>query len=223
MREISAFDIIGPIMVGPSSSHTAGALKIAKIAGKLAKGKITSVHFKLYGSFAKTYKGHGTDRALLGGILGMNADDINVRRSFDVAKERGVKYGFELAGEDNDFHPNTVEITVKYDGGKVVVRGSSIGGGEIEITNINGTEISFSGRYNAVIIRQQDVPGVVARITHIFEEHKINIAYMRVYRDGPGDDAYSIVEIDGAPNEHFMTEIENLPSIIAVRYFKLAD
>lgn len=223
MREISAFDIIGPIMVGPSSSHTAGALKIAKIAGKLAKGKITSVSFKLFGSFAKTYKGHGTDRALLGGILGMNTDDINIRRSFDVAHEHGVKYDFEVSREDNGYHPNTVEITVNYDGGTVKIRGSSIGGGEIEITNINGTEISFSGRYNAVIIRQKDAPGSVAQITRIFEKNKINIAYMRVYRDGPGDDAYSIVEVDGNPDECFMTEMEELPSTLGLSYFKIAD
>ena len=222
MREISAFDIIGPIMVGPSSSHTAGALKIARIAGKMAQGKINSVTFVLFGSFAKTYRGHGTDRALLGGILGLEADDLNIKKSFEIAREKKVEFEFIPYEDEVDYHPNTVEITVRYDGGEVCVRGSSIGGGEIEITNINGTDISFSGRYNAIIIRQKDVPGAIAAITGIFEKHSINIAYMHVYRDGPGDDAYSIAEIDGSPNDTFISEIAALPTIIAVSYYRIA-
>ena len=223
MREISAFDIIGPIMVGPSSSHTAGALKIARIAGKLSAKKIVDVSFRLFGSFAKTFRGHGTDRALLGGILGMDTDDLNIKKSFSIAHERGVEFEFIADESENEYHPNTVEISIKYeDGSRLFVRGSSIGGGEVEITNINGTEISFSGRYNAVIIHQKDVPGVVAQIAHVFEKHKINIAFMHVYRDGPGDDAYSIVEIDGDPSDDFMAEMRGLDPIIAVSYFRIA-
>jgi len=220
MREISAFDVIGPIMVGPSSSHTAGALKIAKIASKLARGKISEVKFRLFGSFAKTYGGHGTDRALLAGILGMETDDPNIRNSFEIAKERGVKYLFDPDQSDNYYHPNTVEITAKYDGGELFLRGSSIGGGEVEITNINGTDISFSGRYNAILIYQKDVPGVVAYISKVFEKHGINIAYMQVYRDG--EMAYSIVEIDGSPSDDFIVEIEKNQAIISARYFRIA-
>lgn len=220
MREISAFDVIGPIMVGPSSSHTAGALKIAKIASKLTREKITSVKFRLYGSFAKTYGGHGTDRALLAGILGMDTDDPNIRNSFEIARERGVEFSFETDPGETEFHPNTVEITVGYDGGELFLRGSSIGGGEVEITNINGTDISFSGRYNAVLIYQKDVPGVVAFVSKVFEKHGINIAFMQVYRDG--DRAYSIVEIDGTPSDEFIAEMEKMPAIISVRYFHIA-
>ncbi len=220
MREISAFDVIGPIMVGPSSSHTAGALKIAKIASKLARGKITGVKFRLYGSFAKTYSGHGTDRALLAGILGMETDDPNIRNSFEIAKERGVDFAFELDQSDSYFHPNTVEMTVTYDGGELFLRGSSLGGGEVEITNINGTDISFSGRYNAILIYQKDVPGVVAYISKIFEIYGINIAFMQVYRDG--DKAYSIVEIDGTPSDDFIAEIEKNQAIISARYYHIA-
>ena len=223
MREISAFDIIGPIMVGPSSSHTAGALKIARIASKLSSKKIVDVSFRLFGSFAKTYRGHGTDRALLAGILGMDTDDLNIKKSFSIAHERGMEFEFIADESENEFHPNTVEINLKYeDGGRLFVRGSSIGGGEVEITNINGTEISFSGRYNAIIIHQKDEPGVVAHITRVFEKHGINIAFMHVYRDGPGDDAFSIVEIDGDPSDDFMAEIRGLDPIIAVSYFRIA-
>lgn len=223
MREISAFDIIGPIMVGPSSSHTAGALKIARIAGKLSAKRIVDVSFRLYNSFAKTFRGHGTDRALMGGILGMDTDDLRIKNSFAIAHERGVEFEFIADQSENEFHPNTVEIGIKYeDGSSLFVRGSSIGGGEVEITNINGTEISFSGRYNAVIIHQKDEPGVVAHIATVFEKHKINIAYMHVYRDGPGDDAYSIVEIDGDRNDDFSEELRGIPKILSVSYFRLA-
>ncbi len=223
MREISAFDIIGPIMVGPSSSHTAGALKIARIAGKLSAKRIVDVSFRLYNSFAKTFRGHGTDRALMGGILGMDTDDLRIKNSFAIAHERGVEFEFIADQSENEYHPNTVEISIKYeDGSSLFVRGSSIGGGEVEITNINGTEISFSGRYNAVIIHQKDEPGVVAHIATVFEKHKINIAYMHVYRDGPGDDAYSIVEIDGDRNDDFTEELRGIPKILSVSYFRLA-
>lgn len=223
MREISVFNVIGPVMIGPSSSHTAGALEIAKIARKLARQKIVYVKFRLYGSFAKTYRGHGTDRALLGGILGMDTDDGRIRNSFEIARERGLEFEFEIDDSENDFHPNTVDITVRSDDGdEFFVRGASIGGGEVEITNINGTEISFSGKYNAVIINQKDEPGVVAQIAGVFAKHGINIAFMRVYRESRGSDAFSIVEIDGTPNDGFMTELEGLEHIISVRYLRLA-
>ena len=221
MRELSAFDIIGPVMVGPSSSHTAGALKIARIARRLVNGKITGVHFKLFGSFAKTYRGHGTDRALLGGILGMETDDLNIRNSYEIARERGINFMFDTEDGENPYHPNTVEITVFFEGGELTLRGSSVGGGEIEITNINGTDISFSGQYDAFIIHQKDAPGVIAKIAGVFEKHNVNIAFMRVYRDG--HDAYSIVEIDGSAGDGFMKEIQSLPQIVSVSYFDFAD
>ncbi|MBQ0125940.1 MAG: L-serine ammonia-lyase, iron-sulfur-dependent subunit beta [Clostridiales bacterium] len=222
MREISVFDVIGPVMIGPSSSHTAGALKIAKIARNLVKHKIKSVNFKLYGSFSKTYNGHGTDKALLGGILDFNTDDARIRDSFALADAADIAYSFEICDGENDFHPNTVEITVDAENGETLfLRGSSIGGGEVEITNINGTDISFSGKYNAVIVKQKDKPGVVADIANIFTKHKINIAFMRVYRES-NSGAVSIIEIDGDPSDEFLEEMEKIPSIDAVRYFHFA-
>ncbi len=222
MREISVFDIIGPVMTGPSSSHTAGALRIARIAAKLATHRIVKAEFKLYGSFARTYKGHGTDRALVAGILGLDTDDERIKDSFSLARERGLDFSFSADESENDFHPNTVEITAISDIGSVLdVRGSSIGGGEVEITSINGTEISFSGRYSAVIITQRDEPGVIASITDIFNEHGINIAFMRVYREGMGGGACSVIEIDGDPDPEFVEDIRELSSVLSVRYFRM--
>lgn len=222
MKDISVFDIIGPIMIGPSSSHTAGALRIACVAGKLASGKIAKVHFKLYGSFSKTYRGHGTDRALVAGILGFDTGDYRIRDSFHLAQEAGIAYSFEEGDEQTGFHPNTVEITLTEESGTLhTLRGSSIGGGEIEIGEINGCVIEFSGKYNAFIIHQKDKPGVVAHFTKLFEDRKINIAYMRVYRESRGSDPFSIVEIDGDADESLAQEICRLPFILSAVYLRV--
>ena len=197
MKEISVFDIIGPVMIGPSSSHTAGALQIALFAHNLAVKKIVEVKFLLYGSFAKTYRGHGTDRALLAGILGLHRDDYRIANSFELAKEAGLVYSFDTDGQNNDVHPNTVDITLKdADGNVRFVRGESIGGGNVSIKNIDGIDIDLSGKYNSLLILQEDDPGVIAGSTGVLSAHGINIAFMRVYREAKGKRAYSIIETD---------------------------
>ena len=222
MRELSVFDIIGPIMIGPSSSHTAGALKIARIARMLAKTKIVSVCFQLYGSFAKTYRGHGTDRALVGGILGFETDDYRIRDSFELAKKEDVEIIFEEMEEDIAAHPNTVDVIVTEENGDISsLRGSSIGGGEIEITQINGCDIRFSGKNNAVIVHQKDKPGVVASITKIFEVFNVNISYMSVFCEEKGETAFSVLEIDGDFNEMGMDAIRRQPNIISAIYIRV--
>ena len=222
MRELSVFDIIGPIMIGPSSSHTAGALKIARIARMLAKTKIVSVCFQLYGSFAKTYRGHGTDRALVGGVLGFATDDYRIRDSFELAQKDGMEIIFEEMEEDIAAHPNTVDIIVTEENGEISsLRGSSIGGGEIEITQINGCDIRFSGKNNAVIVHQKDKPGVVASITKIFEVFNVNISYMSVFCEEKGETAFSVLEIDGDFNEFGMEAICRQPNIISAIYIKV--
>ena len=222
MREISVFDIIGPIMIGPSSSHTAGALKIAHVAWLMTKSKIVNVHFKLFGSFAKTYRGHGTDRALVGGMLGFETDDYRIRDSFQIAEEQGMNFEFEECDEENDYHPNTVRITMTEEDGTVsTLRGSSVGGGEIEIGEINGCEIKFSGKNNAVIVHQKDKPGVVASITKIFEVFNVNISYMSVFCEEKGETAFSVLEIDGDFNEMGMDAIRRQPNIISAMYIKV--
>lgn len=196
MKEISVFDVIGPNMIGPSSSHTAGALRIALMAGKIAHGTPVKVQFILYGSFAQTYKGHGTDKALVAGVLGYGTEDYRIKDSFQHAKEAGLEFGFETR-ENKSFHPNTVEVIITNDKGITTsVVGVSVGGGNVKLKQINGVEISLSGNYHTLFIQQQDVPGVVAHITSCLSEIGINIAFMRLSREVRGETAYTIIEAD---------------------------
>lgn len=198
MSFISVFDVIGPNMVGPSSSHTAGACAIARLAQKINNGTLKNVSFTLYGSFAKTYHGHGTDRALLGGIMGFSTDDIRIRDSFTIAGKQGITFSFTPNDMDTDIHPNTVDIHMENTDGRVTtIRGESIGGGKVRIVRINQVQVDFTGEFNAVIIIQQDKPGVAAHITKCLSDLDVNIAFMRIFRESKGETAYTIVESDG--------------------------
>ena len=197
MSFISVFDVLGPNMVGPSSSHTAGACAIAGLARKMCSGSLKKVEFTLYGSFAKTHEGHGTDRALLGGIMGFSTDDIRIRDSLSIARERGLEFTFTVNAEETEIHPNTVDIRmISGSGREMTVRGESLGGGKVRIVRINQVEVDFTGEYNAVIVIQQDRPGVAAHITRILSEADVNIAFMRIFRESKGEKAYTIVESD---------------------------
>ena len=201
MNDISIFDIIGPNMIGPSSSHTAGALRIAHLAGKLAPSKILSVTFTLYGSFAWTYKGHGTDRALVGGILGFLPDDERIRDSFEIAAERGLEYKFIENTVEKDLHPNTVDILLHCEQDTIIsLRGESIGGGNALIRRLNGIDISLTGAYPTIIVHHKDQKGVLAYITTVCSGIDLNIAFMKVYRKAKGDSAYAIIEVDSDIN-----------------------
>lgn len=201
MNDISMFDIIGPNMIGPSSSHTAGALRIAHLAGKLAHGKIISVTFVLYGSFAWTYHGHGTDRALVGGILGFLPDDERIRDSFSLAKKAGINYEFIENKTEKEVHPNTVDIILTCENNRIIeLRGESIGGGNAVIRRLNGVEIALTGAYPTLIVHHNDRKGVLAYITTVCSGIDLNIAYMKVYRKAKGDSAYAIIEVDSAIN-----------------------
>lgn len=203
MSFISVFDVLGPNMIGPSSSHTAGACVIAYLAQKMITGPLKKVEFTLYGSFSKTYKGHGTDRALLGGIMGFSTDDIRIRESFQIAKERGIEFHFTPDSEETEVHPNTVDIRMENAAGNVmVVRGESLGGGKVRISRINQVEVDFTGEYSAVIVIHQDKPGVVAHITKCLSDRGVNIAFMRLFREAKGHTAYTIVESDGSLPEN---------------------
>ena len=185
------------IGTGPSSSHTAGAARLGKMAYKLAGGDIREVKMYLHGSFAATGKGHGTDRALLGGIMGFSTDDTRIRDSFSIATERGLAYSFTPCETETDVHPNTVDIRMENAAGQVMtVRGESLGGGKVRIVRINGVEVDFTGEYNALIVVQKDKPGVVAHITKILSDRSVNIAFMRLFREEKGHTAYTIVESD---------------------------
>lgn len=214
MAFISIFEVIGPNMVGPSSSHTAGAALIARLTGKMLHQKIKSVKFTLYGSFARTYQGHGTDRALLGGIMGFETDDIRIRDSFEIAKENGIEFEFSANTIETDIHPNTVDIEVTDVSGKTLtVRGESIGGGKVRLTRINGVKVHFTGEYHALIVIQKDHPGVVSKVTNIIGKQHVNIAFLRVYRETKGGNAYMIIESDTEISENAVKEIEKNPFI----------
>ncbi len=215
MAFISVFDVIGPNMVGPSSSHTAGAASIALLAKKMIGEEIASVKFTLYGSFAKTYRGHGTDRALVGGILGFETDDERIRDSFCIAKQSGLNFEFVCNNEENDdIHPNTVDMDIiSASGRRLAVRGESLGGGKVRLTRINGVKVQFTGEYHALIIVQQDYPGVVAGITAVLSGYAVNIAYLRVFREEKGGLAYTIVESDEEITQLAVEEIRKNSAI----------
>ena len=208
MSFISVFDVLGPNMIGPSSSHTAGAAKIAYLAQKMITGPLLQVDFTLYGSFARTYRGHGTDRALLGGIMGFTTDDMRIRNSFEIAENEGIAFQFQSNEEETDVHPNTVDIhMVNKAGQEMTVRGESLGGGKVRISRINKVQVDFTGEYSAVIVIQKDRPGVVAHITKALSDRNVNIAFMRLFREGKGDVAYTIVESDGHLPENIREEL----------------
>lgn len=219
MRAYSVFDIIGPVMIGPSSSHTAGAARLGKIARIISGGDIKSVQFLLHGSFAKTYKGHGTDRALAAGILGMNPWDENLKNAIKIASasNEGIQLEF-IESNLGEAHPNTVKfIIVKHDGSCIEIQGSSIGGGNILITEVDGEKVQFTGEYPTLIIKHKDVPGVVSRITTILYENNINIAFLRVYRSIKGSEATMVFETDSIVTNSVIEKINALLYVDKVR------
>ncbi len=211
-------DIIGPVMIGPSSSHTAGALSIAAMARRLCPAPPAQVEFKLYGSFAHTYTGHGTDRALCAGILGVPADDLRIRDSIDMAREAGMGIVFTPLPDEPYDHPNTVDIVMRQqDGTELSVRGESIGGGAAVITRINDIAVQITGENSSAVIRQQDVPGVLAHIMTVISKSNINIASVSCYRERKGTRAYTVLETDSLIPADVCDAILEHPSIEAMR------
>ena len=221
MNFLSIFDVIGPNMIGPSSSHTAGAVSMALLARKMCPEPINKVTFTLYGSFAKTYHGHGTDRALLGGILGFSTDDARIRDAFELAKEFGVEYEYIIDEETVTDHPNTADIAMTgINGYELMVRGESIGGGKIKIVRIGNIDVEFTGEYSTLIVKQLDTPGVVAHITQCLSNQNVNIAFMRLFREDKGATAYTVVESDEPIPDSILDDIrtnENVHELMLVQ------
>jgi len=208
-----AFDILGPVMIGPSSSHTAGAAKLGKVACQVGKGKIKKVIFQLHGSFARTGKGHGTDKALLAGVLGLNPDDERLKQSFEIAKERGLSFSFEEA-DLGDVHPNTVRFILELEDGTTrTLTGSSIGGSNIIINELDGEEVEFTGVYPTLITRHPDRPGIITSVTAILARMKVNVAFMKVFRKSKGEMSYMVLETDTPVTEEVLNEISKLEYI----------
>lgn len=223
MALISLFEVIGPNMVGPSSSHTAGAASMALLARSLFPGEIKKVVFTLYGSFAKTYKGHGTDRALLGGIMGFATDDLHIRDSLELAEEQGIEYEFRIGGEEEgDIHPNTADMDMEGTRGeRLFVRGVSLGGGKVKIVRLNQIQVDFTGEYSTLIVSQTDMPGVVAHITKVLSEEGVNIAFMRLFREKKGANAYTIVESDEKIPAEVLNRIRENPLVSDIMLVQL--
>lgn len=193
---MNIFDIIGPVMVGPSSSHTAGAVRIGYIAARLLGEQIRSAHILLYGSFLATGKGHGTQKALAAGLLGMQPDDMNIPESLEIAQKAGIQIVFgELKIEDA--HPNTVEIRLEGVNGRTLsVVGESLGGSRINIAKIDGIETNFSGEYPTLVVHNLDQPGHVSDVTAMLAHKSVNIAAMQLYRTNRGGEAVMVLECD---------------------------
>ena len=221
--DISIFDVVGPVMIGPSSSHTAGAAKLAKAARMIVKEEFTHVSFHLHGSFAKTGKGHGTDKALVAGALGLPADDEAIVKSFTLAKEQGITFDF-CQEEMENVHENTVRIlfTMKDNTVNEVV-GSSIGGGQIMITQINGFVTDMSLQLSTIVISQYDKKGVVTEVSGILTAHDINIANMKLIRRSKGDVACCIIETDEKLPEEMAQIIMENENIVFARVINMEE
>ena len=216
----SVFDIIGPVMIGPSSSHTAGAVRIGKIVSSIFDDKPTEVEFQLFNSFAKTYRGHGTDLALVAGILGMNTDDPEIPNSLEIAHQRGIKIIWTIQKDSNAPHPNTAKITIKNDRKTISVTGISIGGGNIQVTELNDFSVSLSMNTPTIIIVHQDIPGMIAHVTEALSRYHINIAQMNVTREKAGEKAIMIIEVDSRSCDQAVEEIRKIPHLHNVNFFK---
>ena len=218
MKVLGLTDIIGPIMVGPSSSHTEGALRIASMARRLCLAEPQSVEFRLLGSFAHTRTGHGTDKALVAGILGLEADDLRIRDSFSLAMQAGLTFTFTPLPKADYEHPNTVDIFIQdTDGNKISVRGESIGGGAAVIRKIDDVDVYITGENTSIVVRQHDEKGVLAHIAQSISECGVNIATTRLYRERKGDRAYTILETDQSISATTKAAIENHPAVLDVR------
>lgn len=213
------FDIIGPVMVGPSSSHTAGAVNIGRVARQVLGCEPNRADITLYGSFAKTYRGHGTDRALVGGILGMNTYDPRIKNALEIAKQQGLTINFIIEG-DHPYHPNTAKIDIYGCDHNTQIVGVSIGGGRISIKEIDGFEVNISGEYHTIVCSYDEQLGMVARVSSILASEHINIAFMRVSRNENRDKALMVVEVDQPLTEDVLKRINRVKAISHVKYVK---
>ena len=212
------FDILGPVMVGPSSSHTAGAVRIGLVGRQLFGQQPDKAVVYLHGSFAATGKGHGTDRALIAGLLGMRPDDLGIPDSFEIAKERGMDLVIEPR-ELRDAHPNTARIMMEADNGKKLeIQAYSIGGGRIRVSMLDGMDVNFSGETHTLIVRNQDQPGCITDVSTVLNLCGINIATMQVFRARRGGSAVMVVETDQVVPESAIEMLERRQGILKVTF-----
>ncbi len=218
MYQSSIIDIISPVMAGPSSSHTAGAVRLGLLARNIYNAKPDKITFKLYNSYASTGKGHGTDKGLLAGILGFSVCDKRIKNVFDTPEAEEIKYEFEFL-QDFNRHPNAVDFVIE-GGLNMLISGNSVGAGEIEITNINNFQVKLNGKYNTLLLVYDDMPGVISSVTGIIQKDNVNIASLHCDRSGKGKDASMCICLDGELSHACFKEISELKDMYIVRYIK---
>lgn len=218
MRQSSLLDIISPVMVGPSSSHTAGAVRLGLLARNVYDDPIEKITFKLYNSYAQTGKGHGTDKGLLAGVLGLAVDDVRIRDIFHSELVRGIDYKFEYLNDFNR-HPNAVDFIFE---GKhnMKISGNSIGAGEIAIRNINEFSVKFTGKYNTLLLVYKDVTGMISRVSTIIQEENVNIASLHCDRNGKGETASMCICLDGDLEKEVIEKIGEIEHLDLIRYVR---
>lgn len=221
MRFKDVFSIIGPSMVGPSSSHTAGAVRIGRAARRIFGAFPEQAEIVFYGSFAETYRGHGTDLAVVGGLMDFATDDMRIRNSIELAEAAGMNLTFKTA-QNVAYHPNTVLLKLKEeDGREDIILGASIGGGNIEMLGINGFDVKFTMNYPVLLVFHKDTPGMVAHISRILDSGVVNIGYMDVDRKGRGGEALTVVETDEAVPQELIEHIRDLSNVHRVVFADL--
>ena len=216
MKKSTLFDIISPVMIGPSSSHTAGAVRLGLLAKNIYKNTPKKVVFKLYNSYAHTGKGHGTEKGLLAGVLGLSVDDRRIKNIFesDIAKE--IDYSFEYY-DNFKYHPNAVEMI--FDGEKnMFIAGESVGAGEVAIRKIDDFNVKLTGKYNTLILVYKDMPGMISQVTSILQSKNINIASLICDRNAKGKEASMIISIDGNIDSSVAETVEEIPEVYFVSY-----
>lgn len=218
---MNIFDILGPVMVGPSSSHTAGAVRIGAISRKLLADKPVRAEIYFHGSFASTGVGHGTDKAIIAGLLGMETNDMRIPQSLEIAKKEGLEFSISTINLKGA-HPNSALIKLKGEKDRVLeILAASVGGGRISIEEIDGIETHFSGDYPTLVVHNIDQPGHVAEVTSALSHHAINIATLNLYRDKRGGYAVMIVETDQSIPESIVKWLEHLEGVIKVTYINV--
>ncbi|MCA1030032.1 L-serine ammonia-lyase, iron-sulfur-dependent subunit beta [Bacillus timonensis] len=215
MKYRSVFDIIGPVMIGPSSSHTAGAARIGRVARSLFGREPKWAKISFYGSFAKTYKGHGTDVAIVGGLLDFDTFDERIKTSLELANKSGLSVQFHEEDALTD-HPNTARVRIGDEKAELELVGISIGGGKIEITELNGFQLKLSGNHPAILVVHNDRYGAIAGVANVLAKYEINIGHMEVARKEKGKEALMTIEVDQNIDYLIMEELEKLPNIIKV-------
>ena len=220
---IDIFDILGPIMVGPSSSHTAGAVRIGNMGRTLLGSTPVRAAIHLHGSFAETGVGHGTDKALVAGLLGLKADDYDIPNSFRLAKERGLAFTFDEV-QLKDAHPNSVYMELTDHTGHVLrFQACSVGGGRIEVTKLDSVDVNFTGSFHTLIIHNLDIRGHVADVTAALSQAGINIANMSLCRDRRGGNAITLIEMDEKLPPAVLEQLSSFSGITHITYYEKED